>query len=87
MKPFISIILATYNRIKTIDRAVNSVLNQDFKSWELIIIDDGSKPNANGLPSTIIDLSVPGKNKIIRRGEISETDIDEALTQVGPTKN
>jgi len=52
-----------------------------------IIIDDGSKPNANGLPSTIIDLSVPGKNKIIRRGEISETDIDEALTQVGPTKN
>ncbi len=42
IKPEISIILPTYNRFKYIDRAIKSILNQTFKNWELIIIDDGS---------------------------------------------
>ncbi len=70
MKPFISIILATYNRIKTIDRAVNSVLNQDFKSWELIIIDDGSKDNTVKYLRTIINKNenkIKEKIKIVKR--------------------
>lgn len=37
-----SIIIPTYNRASTITRAVESVLQQKFKDWELIIIDDGS---------------------------------------------
>jgi glycosyltransferase involved in cell wall biosynthesis len=40
--PFFSIILPTYNREKYIRRAVLSIIHQDFKDWELIIIDDGS---------------------------------------------
>jgi glycosyltransferase involved in cell wall biosynthesis len=38
----ISIILPTYNREKSIARAINSVVNQDSDNWRLIIIDDGS---------------------------------------------
>ncbi len=40
--PHISIILPTYNSCETIDRAVNSVIQQTHRNWELIIIDDYS---------------------------------------------
>ncbi len=37
-----SIIMPTYNRADIISRAINSVLFQSHKNWELLIIDDGS---------------------------------------------
>ncbi len=37
-----SVILPTYNRAKFIKTAINSVLNQTFIDFELLIIDDGS---------------------------------------------
>ena len=41
-KPFVSIILPTYNRAHLLPRAVESVLSQTFPEWELIIWNDGS---------------------------------------------
>jgi len=40
--PLVSIILCTYNRAHLVKRAIASVLTQTYRSWELIIIDDGS---------------------------------------------
>lgn len=40
--PLVSIILCTYNRASLLPRAIDSVLKQINKDWELIIIDDGS---------------------------------------------
>ncbi len=40
--PLISVILATYNGANFISEAIDSVLNQDYKNIELIIIDDAS---------------------------------------------
>lgn len=45
----ISIILPTYNRAHLLKRAINSVLNQTFKNWELLIIDDGSTDNTKNI--------------------------------------
>ena len=44
--PKVSIIMATYNRIMTLPRAIDSVLRSDMTDWELIIVDDGSTDNS-----------------------------------------
>jgi glycosyltransferase involved in cell wall biosynthesis len=41
--PFFSVIIPTYNRAHIIHKAIQSIINQHFLNWELIIIDDGSK--------------------------------------------
>src|SRR5258708_32933603 len=40
--PAISIILPTFNRLKYLRLAVDSVFAQTFADWELLIADDGS---------------------------------------------
>jgi glycosyltransferase involved in cell wall biosynthesis len=38
----LSIVMATYNRAATIARAVESVRQQTYPDWDLIVVDDGS---------------------------------------------
>lgn len=42
VQPIISVIISTYNRVKTLERAVNSVFKQTFAQYEIIIVDDAS---------------------------------------------
>ena len=42
MNDFISIIMPAYNAEKTINESILSVFNQDYSTWELLIINDGS---------------------------------------------
>lgn len=44
--PQLSIIIPVYNAEKTLDRVINSVINQSFDEWELFLIDDGSSDNS-----------------------------------------
>lgn len=41
-KPFFSVIVNTHNSEKTIKKTLNSVLNQSFKDFEVVIVDDYS---------------------------------------------
>lgn len=52
--PVISVIIPAFNSEKTLGRAVDSVLCQSFKNFELILVDDGSKDNT---PSICDDYS------------------------------
>lgn len=40
--PLVSMIVPVYNAEKTVDRCVSSILNQTYKDFELILLDDGS---------------------------------------------
>ncbi len=40
--PFVSIVIPTYNHANYIDKSLNSIINQTFKNWEAIVIDNHS---------------------------------------------
>ena len=44
--PLISIIVPVYKAEKTIDNCIQSICDQTFVNWELILIDDGSPDNS-----------------------------------------
>lgn len=46
MSPVISVILPVYNSSKYLAESISSILNQTFRDFELIIINDGSKDNS-----------------------------------------
>lgn len=50
--PLVTIIMLAYNRETFIAEAIEAIINQTYKNWELIIIDNGSTDNT----STIIKL-------------------------------
>ena len=45
MEKLISVIIPTYNRAQSLKKAIDSVLAQSHKDFELIIVDDGSDDN------------------------------------------
>ena len=45
MNPMISVIVVTYNRAHYLKDALDSILRQTFKDYEIILVDDGSTDN------------------------------------------
>lgn len=41
-QPFVSVVMTAYNEGKYIEDSVQSILNQSFRNFELVIVDDGS---------------------------------------------
>lgn len=53
--PRVSVVLPTYNRAHTLLRAITSVLSQDYREIELIVVDDGSTDDTASLLGGIAD--------------------------------
>jgi glycosyltransferase involved in cell wall biosynthesis len=62
VQPLVSIVLPTFNRLKYLRAAVDSILAQTFTDWELIIADDGSEPETAGYVAALED---PPRIKVI----------------------
>lgn len=60
----VSIILTNYNYSNYIGDAILSVINQDFQSWELIIVDDNSTDDSRKVINKFYDL-LPEKISVI----------------------
>ncbi len=45
-RPLFSVVMANYNNGRYIGQAIESVLNQTFEAWELIVVDDGSSDDS-----------------------------------------
>ena len=54
-KPFFSVIIPLFNKRDSIEDTIKSILNQDFKDFEIIIIDDGSTDNSASIVKNIND--------------------------------
>lgn len=54
----VSVILPTYNRAKLLPRSIDSVLNQTYQNWELLVWDDGSTDNTVDIVSGFSDQRV-----------------------------
>ena len=69
--PTVSIIMASYNRRHTLQRAITSVIEQTFHDWELIIVDDGSTDDTQELLSTLVDPRIRIIHNDLNRGVAS----------------
>lgn len=56
--PKVSIIIPTYNRASLLQEALDSVFNQTYTNWEVIIVDDASEDNTKEIAEAISDSRV-----------------------------
>ena len=52
---FVSIVLPTYNRARLLRRAVQSILNQTYQNFEVIVVDDCSSDNTENVVKSFCD--------------------------------
>jgi glycosyltransferase involved in cell wall biosynthesis len=59
--PKVSVIITAYNYAEYIEEALDSVLNQTFDNFELVVVDDGSTDNT---PEILREYSYEHSDKV-----------------------
>ncbi len=66
--PYFSVVLPTFNRERTIGGAIQSVIDQSFQDWELIIVDDCSTDATTQVISAFKDARIKWIRNSSNRG-------------------
>jgi glycosyltransferase involved in cell wall biosynthesis len=56
--PFFSIVVPTYNRAHLVAKTIDSILQQEFKDFEILVVDDGSNDNTEEVVKSFVDSRV-----------------------------
>lgn len=66
--PLVSVIIPTYNRLKTLPVAIDSVLKQTYQNVEVIVVDDGSSDGTEEYVNKLTDQRVKYVRTAANRG-------------------
>ncbi len=75
--PFVSIIVPVFNEGKIIKRSVLSLLNLDYKNYEVIIVNDGSSDDTKQIAESLVGYQ-QGKHGKIKISLINQTNLGKA---------
>lgn len=64
--PFVSVIVPCFNEEMTLEHCINSLVKQDYKKYEIIIVDDGSTDNTYSLGQDLAS-KFPEKVSVIKK--------------------
>ena len=64
-KPRASVIVINYNNFKYLNRCLNSLIQQKYKNFEIVLVDDNSTDNSLELAKNFFKKQKFKKNKII----------------------
>ena len=53
--PLVSVIIPVYNKRKFIKETIDSVVNQSYQNFEIIVVDDGSIDNSMDIVNSLSD--------------------------------
>lgn len=70
VEPLVSVIMPTYNQAQYINQAIQSVLDQSYENWELIVIDNYSTDKTDAVIASFSDPRIISK-KIHNGGVIA----------------
>ena len=56
--PFFSVMICCYNSEKFINETINSIIDQTFTDWEIVLINDGSKDRTEKIVKEFINKGV-----------------------------
>jgi glycosyltransferase involved in cell wall biosynthesis len=78
--PFISVIIPTYNRKELVGRAIDSVLKQSYRDFELIVVDDASEDGTGELPCFSGDHEIRYVQLPLHRGVAAARNIGVSMS-------
>lgn len=58
MNPFVSIVIPTYNHAHFLKRALNSILEQTYTNWEVIVVDNYSTDNTQEVINSFTNIRI-----------------------------
>jgi glycosyltransferase involved in cell wall biosynthesis len=73
-QPLFTVIIPTYNRAHLLSRAIKSVLNQTYRNFELIIVNDGSTDNTEDVCRSFSDHRIKYHKQTPTRGMLAATN-------------